>query len=376
MRSGMKISILLPDLRPGGAERMRLHMADWWIRKGLDVEFVLCRQHGDLLEQLPVGATVCDLGAARVRNALLPLANYLRQRTPDALLAAMWPLTVISPLAAKATRFGGRVVISEHAPQSRSHAGRGWLHNAVMAATMHWGYRMANGRVGVSSGVADDMAKLSRMGRAAFDVVPNPAATGQVAACYELPGDIAGLQGPLVLSVGNLKAVKRHDLLIRAFAKLPRGDATLCILGEGAERARLSALVEELGLEGRVLLPGYRRDPAPWYAHADVFVLASDHEGFGNVIVEALEQGVPVVCTDCPVGPRDILDGGKYGTLVPVDNVEALAQAMEEALLREHDREALKRRAQDFSVQRAADSYLDLLIPDWRQGLVPEEAKS
>src|SRR5690606_26732556 len=138
----------------------------------------------------------------------------------------------------------------------------------------------------------------------------------------------------------------------------------LCILGEGEERPRLQALVDALGLDGRLLLPGYQSDPAPWYAHADLFVLSSDHEGFGNVIVEALEQGVPVVSTDCPSGPREILEGGKYGTLVPVGDAAALASAIDDALSREHNHDALKRRAQDFSVDKAADAYLDLLLPD------------
>lgn len=344
------------------------------MRAGMSVEFVLCRKRGDLLEQLPIKAAVCDLDAQRVRSSLFPLVRYLRQQAPDALLAAMWPLTVIAPLAAKLARFHGRVVVSEHAPQSLSYMARGHLHNAVMAATMRAGYRMANARVGVSSGVADDMAKLSRIDRAAFRVIHNPAATGQVMTHYERPQAIAGLEGPVILSVGTLKAVKRHDLLIRAFAQLVRSDATLCILGEGAERKRLENLIDELDLEGRVLLPGYQSDPARWYAHADLFVLASDHEGFGNVIVEALEQGVPVVSTDCPSGPREILERGKHGTLVPVGDVAALAKAMEDALLQEHDHQALKRRAQDFSADKAADAYLDLLLPDWRRSLTEAEA--
>jgi glycosyltransferase involved in cell wall biosynthesis len=172
--------------------------------------------------------------------------------------------------------------------------------------------------------------------------------------------------GPILLAVGTLKAVKRHDLLVRAFARMPRADATLCILGEGQERAGLETLIGSLGLQDRVLLAGYQADPAPWYAHADLFVLSSDHEGFGNVLVEALEHGLPVVSTNCPTGPHEILEDGKYGRLVPVGDVDALARAMDKALSANHDREQLKRRALDFSVEKAADAYLDLLLPDWR----------
>ena len=365
----MKIALLLPDLRPGGAEHMHVHMADHWSQMGFETEFVLCRKQGELLASLPQCSTVVDLQAKRVRNSLLPLVNYLRQRKPDALLAAMWPLTVIAPLAANISRFSGKVVISEHAPLSLGYAGQGYLHGRLMAASMRAFYAWAEARVGVSHGVADDMARLSGLPRDAFTVIHNPAASRSVLPDYLRPDALGDQPGFVVLSVGTLKAVKRHDVLIRAFAGMGRADARLFILGEGSERGRLESLVRELGLEGRVLLPGYQPDTAPWYAHADLFVLSSDHEGFGNVIVEALEQGTPVVSTDCPSGPREILEDGKYGTLVPVGDVDALAKALDEALSRDHDREALKRRAQDFSVDKAADAYLDLLLPGWRGGL-------
>lgn len=362
-----RIGIFLPDLRPGGAERLHLQLAHEWRQRGFAVDIVLRQARGDLLPQVPAGARVVDLQAPRVRHAILPLARYLKAEQPDALLAAMWPLTVLAPFAARRAGFRGRVVVSEHAPQSLSYASRGWLHNRLMAASMRVGYRMADARVGVSSGVADDMARLSGMPRAEFDVIHNPAATGKVVAKYPRPQALAGVRGRVILSVGTLKPVKRFDLLLQAFAKMAQHDTTLCILGEGAERAKLEALVSGLGMQGRVLLPGHQADTAPWYAHADLFVLASDHEGFGNVIVEALEHGQPVVCTDCPSGPREILEDGKFGALVPVGDVDALAKAMAEALSRDHDREALKRRAQDFSVDKAADAYLDLLLPDWRE---------
>lgn len=363
MKLPVRIAILLPDLRPGGAERLHVTLAQEWERQGIAVEFVLLRRTGALLSQLPPTLTTVDLKAPRVRAAWRPLMRYLRESPPDSLLAAMWPLTVLAPTVARRVGFRGRVVISEHAPQSLSHARRGWFHNAVMAATMFAGYRMADARVGVSSGVADDMAHMSGMDRAAFRVIHNPAATGQVAARYQPPPAIAGMQKPIILSVGTLKLVKRQDLLIRAFARVTRKDATLCIVGDGAERAKLEDLIRSLGLRDRVLLAGYHADPAPWYAHADIFVLSSDHEGFGNVIVEALEHGVPVVSTNCPTGPHEILEDGKHGTLVPVGDVDALAEAMDDALSREHDHQALMRRAEDFSVRKAADAYLNLLLP-------------
>ena len=356
-----RIAILLPDLRPGGAERMHVTLARHWLQQGVDVDFVLQRNTGELLAEVPDDATVFDMRAGRVRRILLPLMKYLRERSPAAVLAAMWPLTVMCPLAARICGYRGRVVVSEHAPQSLSYADRGHLHNIFMMTSMRACYPWADHRVAVSRGVAEDMSRLSGLEIDKFDVIHNPAATGRVLqrADCNLP---FSCKGPLILTVGSLKKVKRHDLLIRAFALLRIPAACLVILGEGAERRKLEDLARELGVGHRIHMPGFQGGPGPWYARADLFVLSSDHEGFGNVIVEALEQGTPVVCTDCPSGPREILDDGKYGALVPTDNVDALAKAMEDSLSRGHDRELLKGRARAFSVDQAAAKYLNLLL--------------
>lgn len=364
----MRISVLLPDLRPGGAERIHVRMADIWLRRGFDVEFVLLRRAGELLPQVPEGASLVALDAPRVRSAFVPLARYLHRRSPQALLAAMWPLTVLAPLAARAAGFRGRVAVSEHSPLALAYAGRGRLHLAVLRGSTRLAYPWADARIGVSGGVADGLAALSRLPRSGFRVVHNPAAGTRApsGSLHRPPG--LGEAGRVLLTVGTLKKVKRHDLLLEAFARIDEPGLVLCILGEGDERARLEALVRDLGMQGRVSMPGYVADPAAWYAHADLFVLASDHEGFGNVLVEAMEHGIPVVSTDCPAGPREILADGRYGTLTPVGDPDALAAAMQAALRGSHDHAALKARARDFSAEKIADEYLDLLLPDWRAG--------
>ena len=130
------------------------------------------------------------------------------------------------------------------------------------------------------------------------------------------------------------------------------------ILGEGDLRPAMERQIAELGLQDRVALPGFFQDPYPWFRSADLFVLSSDWEGFGNVIVEALECGVPVVSTDCPSGPAEILENGRYGRLVPVGDVDALANAIIVTLHETPDRQALMNRAKDFSVDKISDEYL------------------
>lgn len=368
LRADCRIAVLLPDLRAGGAEKLHVNLATEWVSRGVTVEFVLRQARGELIPLLPEGASLVDLKVRRVRSLFWPLVRYLREARPDVLLVAMWPLTAIAPLAARWAGFRGRIVISEHSPQSLAYRHKGWFHSIVLRASTWLGYRLANVRIGVSSGVANDMAKLSRMPREAIKVQYNPAALGRARpGAPVLPPELQGVSGPRILAVGTLKVVKRFDLAIEAFARLPASlGATLCIVGEGQERGALEGRIEAQGLGRRVLLPGYVADPMPWYSSADLFILSSDYEGFGNVIVEALEQGVPVVSTDCPSGPREILEDGKYGRLVPVGDSDALARAMLESLQSQHDHAALKARARHFALDKVADQYLDLLLPGWR----------
>lgn len=359
----MKIAIFLPDLRGGGAERLHVSLAEQWSCLGVTTEFVLLRAIGDLIEILPFSAKVVDLGSERVRSAFWPFVNYIKDNKPDAIITAMWPLTVMAPLAARVAGFRGRVIISEHSPLSIAYTHHTLLHRLVMRASQRMCYPLADLRVAVSSGIADDLASLSGIPREEFTVIHNPAALGKVNVNATCPEQLSELSGPIILTVGTLKPVKRHDLLIEAFSRLPPSlGATLCILGEGQMRKQLERQVDCLGLQGRVLLPGFVLDPGPWYAHSDLFVLSSDYEGFGNVIVEAMEYGLSVVSTDCPVGPTEILEGGRYGKLVSPENVEALSFGMLSALGEEPNRSALKKRAKDFSLDVIARRYLDAIF--------------
>ena len=158
----------------------------------------------------------------------------------------------------------------------------------------------------------------------------------------------------------QIKQFKKQYLqLIKAFSLLPSNlNAKLIILGSGQLRDHLISLIGELNLTERVELPGFVHDPSQWYRTADLFVLSSRWEGFGNVIVEALECGVPVVSTRSG-GPTEILNDGAYGKLVPVGDCNALATAMEESFGALHDHELLRNRAQDFSISLISDKYLN-----------------
>ena len=364
-RNAMRtVAMFLPDLRAGGAERVAVNLCNAFVQRGIDVDLVLIRRHGELLGQLDPAVRVIGFESRRIRGSLRPLATYLREARPDALLAHMWPLPLIALWARFLSRSRARVVGVSHTTWTRSELFEHPLTRFNIKISMRTFYRYLDGMVAVSDGAADDLSNISGLARDRITTIYNPIVGAA------LPGEVgdvvpdawrSGVHAKL-LAVGTLKTIKDYPTLLRAFAMLrTRQDARLLILGEGDQRAALETLVASLGLGDSVFLPGYASDTRPYYRAADLFVLSSTGEGFGNVIVEALEQGTPVVSTDCPSGPREILEDGKYGTLVPVGDVEALANAMEEVLSRQQDHEALKRRANDFSVYKAADAYLRLL---------------
>ena len=357
------ISLLLPDLRGGGVERIRLVLAREFTRLGHTVEFVLMRATGDLLPEAQRDFAVVDLATPRARNVAPALVRYLRQRRPDALIAAMWPLTVIAPLAARMAGFRGKVLVSEHNTLTQQYKAWGSLHRFGVRASTLVGYRLASARVGVSLGVCADIAGLSFMSQGLFTTIYNPVRPAIQPGWDDLRASHAlwGTDGARILTVGSLKDQKNHALLLRAFAAMSRPEARLMLLGQGTNEAALRALASDLGIADRVIFAGFHADPSPFYATADLFVLSSDHEGFGNVIVEALSFGLPVVSTDCPSGPAEILQGGRFGTLVPVGDAHALARAMSNALVAPVDRATLIRRAADFAPETAARKYLDLL---------------
>ena len=358
------ISILLPDLRGGGAERVNLDLGREFVREGYEVEFVVRRAQGEFLEEARQFFSVVDLKAARVRNLPRALFRYLQQRQPDVLLSAMWPLTFIGPFAARWASPRSRALVSEHGILSLQYRDWGLLHRFALRATTGLGYRLAHHLIGVSSGVAKDMAELSFMPAHRFETIYNPVSQRPVPSDLEFiaADSLWGVpRSKRILAVGRMKTVKNYPLLLRSFALLDDPEARLMFVGEGEGRAALASLAKELGVMDRVIFAGFRPDPTPFYRTADLFVLSSNSEGFGNVIVEALACGTYVVSTDCPSGPAEILDNGRYGSLVPVGDSAAMARAMRKALETQVEPERLRLRASEFTPQIAARKYIELI---------------
>lgn len=365
------ISIVLLNLRAGGAERVAVNLANGFVQRGYAVDMVLLSATGEFLADLLPGIRVVDLKVKRLRSALFPLVRYLRQSRPVALLACMWPLTVFALLARTLSRVPTRVLVAEHTTWSRSELLARWSVGWQVRTSMHRFFPGADGIVAVSQGAADDLARFANLDRKSITVIYNPV-VGDAKPPASAPFAPAGWwTGPhsKVLAVGTLKTIKDYATLLQAFARLRQQvDARLLILGEGECRPALEARARQLGIEASVFMPGFVRDISPYYQNADLHVLSSTGEGLPTVIIEALAVGTPVVSTDCPSGPREILRDGQFGRLVPVGDVVALATAMAESLVATHDSAALKARAQDFSIDKATDRYLELLFPQTSSG--------
>ncbi|ARN83275.1 hypothetical protein B1812_01365 [Methylocystis bryophila] len=367
------VTLVLPSLGVGGAEVVNALLARELMKRGFRVEFVVGRDDSEASKLLPSGASYIVMESKNHRGFISPLVSYLLKRRPDILVGSMWSLTTTVAMAHFLAGSRAKLCIWEHSTLSVQYGGRGWAHRFLLKNSLTFALARADVRIAVSGGVADDLAALSDLPREKFEVIYNPICLAPVtspAVEHEAESLWGGWRGPRIISVGNFKAQKNHAMLLEAFRQLlATREARLLILGTGVLFESTRALASSLGIVDKVLLPGLRANPAAYYKSADLFVLSSNFEGFGNVIVEALSCGLPVVSTDCRSGPAEILEDGRYGRLVPVGDSVALAQAMLDSLDDTHDKEALKRRASEFSPERMVDQFLRSVYPDSERGL-------
>lgn len=330
------IAFFLPSLRGGGAERVMINLAQGITERGFAVDLVLAAAEGTFLEQLPPAARLIDLRAGRVLPSLAPLTRYLRRERPRALISSMSHANLVALWASMLARRGTPVLVTVHNTLSQTTQQQGPLVGRLWPRLLRTFYPWAAHVVAVSRGAADDLARTSGVSRDRVKVVYNPVITpSMIALARQSPGHpwFTPGQPPVILGVGRLTQQKDFATLLRAFAEVRRRRAArLVILGEGEERAALAGLAQQLGVTEDVALIGFRENALAYMAASAVFVLSSAWEGLPTVLIEALATGTRVVSTDCPSGPREILQGGRLGALVPVGDSSALAEAILAAL--------------------------------------------
>jgi glycosyltransferase involved in cell wall biosynthesis len=357
------IAFFLPGLHGGGAERIVLNLTQGIAERGLAVDLVLAAATGPLLDQVAPGVRLVDLKSPRVLRSIGPLARYLRNERPRALVSSMSHVNLVALWAAKLAGTAVPVVVTEHNTMSQSALEQGWLERNLWPPLLRGFYPWASHVVAVSRDAADDFARTVGLPRERVQVIYNPVIMpGMKSRAHQAPDHPWFAGGPpVILGIGRLTRQKDFSTLIRAFAGVRRQrPARLIILGEGEDRGALEALVAELGLKDDVALPGFRDNPLAYLAASALFVLSSAWEGLPTVLIEALAAGTRVVSTDCPSGPREILQDGRLGSLVPVGDVSALSEAMAAALdcpARPIPAGAL----QPFTREAAVDNYLRLM---------------
>jgi glycosyltransferase involved in cell wall biosynthesis len=398
------VAIYFENLDGGGLQVVQLNVARELAVRGYHVQLIVSEARGALQSAVPPRIDVVELGPAS-RLATLWTARRLGRGTPAALLAAILrhsdvdasfrnvpalvthlqrsrPRTLLAAqpsrnlealLACRLLRDAPRVVVSEHNDLRSGHPlGHGKVGRRLISL-QRWLYPAAHGVVAVSRGVAADVVRRARMPSERISVIYNPVVTPDIPRLAAEPVSHPWLiesGPPVILAAGRLGAAKDFPMLIRAFARLrQRRPARLVIIGQDkSERktarrmARFRGIADEGGIAGEVDFPGFVANPFAWMARASVLAVSSRHEGFCNVIAEALACGCPVVSTDCPSGPAEILDGGRWGRLVAVGDEAAMAEALERTLDEPPDCTALRRRGADFSVAAAVDRYETLLF--------------
>ena len=389
------LALFLPALQGGGAERVVLDLARAFSQSGHLVDLVLSRLRGELVSDVPDSVRIVELGTPRPAisilsllrlpvdtwSAILPalarkplkkvrslprLERYLVEERPDVLMASTDIPNLLALWAARLARAETRVFVKQDISLAqRVKKATSPLERKLPRLIRRW-YPRADGIIAVSAGVADELVQVADVPREKIRVIYNPVDLRRIATLaaeaiddpWFRPGE-----PPVLVAAGRLHKQKDYPTLFRAFSRArARTKLRLVILGEGEERPQLEALSRELGLSEDVRLLGFQRNPYAYMARATAFVLSSVYEGLPTVLIEALACGCRVVSTDCPTGPSELLEGGRYGRLVPVADDAALAEGILATLHAPRSAEQLRRKAESFSIETVADSYLRLLL--------------
>lgn len=373
-----KIALFMPTLAGGGAERVMLTLAESFIRQRFDIDVVVSRTDGErgvLRTEVPAGAHLVDLAAPRLISSICGFAAYLRRAQPCSVVSAITDANCAAVCARALSGTHPRLVISQHSNMSLSAANATTMRRKHFPTFCRWTYPRADAVVAVSAGVADDLTNTIGIPRQRVKVIYNPVITSAMLSASLEPVNHPWFrpgEPPVLLGVGRLVPEKDFATLIRAFALLRKHrPARLVLLGEGEQRTMLTTMIKKLGVDEDSALLGFTHNPYTFMRAANVLVLSSRYEGLSNVIIEALACGTQVVSTDCPSGPAEILENGKWGQLVPVGDPERLASAISYALdLRDIYRPELDRSLQRFTARVIARDYLALLGAEQRTNTV------
>lgn len=394
MKPGPKVAILVSGRQVASRERMFIEIAEQLMVRGALVEFLAAGPEPELSAAIPAHIPLRNVSpfprraagikiahGVRIAASIIPLGRYLRRERVDTLFTTSIPPNIAGLLAARWSGWLGRIVLRQsNAVYSSAAPEFAQVDRHLRDRLIPGLYDHADAIIANSGGVAQNLIALG-LDANRITSIPNGVDYGWIAdqagepPSWMRPGPN---RRPTIITVGRLVPQKDQACLLRAFALVAtRVDADLVIVGTGPELATLRQLARQYAIEARVHFAGRQSNPYPLLARADLFVLSSRFEGMPNVLIEALACGLPVVSTDCPSGPREILADGAYGQLVPVGDAERLARAMERALKSPSEPERQRRRARAFDVADIARRYVDVILPSSQpaRGKLPQAAE-
>lgn len=363
------LAVLMSEIGSGGMGKMRIHLMNALADAGYAVDLVLGKHKAE--HQLPLSpqVRVIKLGTTHAVFAVPRLALYLRRVRPKALLSQRIRVTVLAHRARAVAGVATPIHATGNTHESRSVLAYPPREQRRRLARIRKYFSRNDGMIAVSRGVAEDHAALMGWPVDAIDIAPNPVVTPEIESLAREPVEHPWFQQgepPVVLGIGRLAEQKDFPTLIRAFARFRQHrEARLVILGEGQLRGELQALARGQGVEADFDMPGFTGNVYAYLARSRMFVMSSAWEGLGNVLIEALAVGTPVVSTNCPSGPSEILEDGRLGPLVPVGDDAELADAMARTWDAPPDPDALRESAHKrYSVAASAASYIRALHLD------------
>lgn len=361
------IALFIPSLSGGGAERVFSVLANAFCAQGLQVDVVLVDAKGAFLSVLDKRIHVVDLKKSSASASLFSLAGYLKTTRPQALLCALDYANVIATMAWLFAGKPCRIFLSEHSTPSMLMKQSSAFIRGVLPLLMKHLYRCADRIVAVSDGVAADLSAFIQLSPQHICTIYNPVDLAQIRQAALLPLSDDWLQpdaAPVFVAVGRLSTEKNFPMLIEAFEQCRAiHQCRLIILGEGPARSALEQQIAVSHFRGDIRLAGFCSNPYAYMRNAAALILSSNTEGLPTVLMEALACNTQIIATDCPHGPSEILQQGRWGTLVPVGDVQAMAQAMS-AYLQQPSCFAVAERAEAFNIKNAAAQYIQLMFGD------------
>jgi glycosyltransferase involved in cell wall biosynthesis len=367
---GPDLAVLLRAFEGGGAQRDMILLCNALAAKGVQIVILCLRSEGPLRALLDPSIAVVEVSGRQIRYAIPGLRRILRDVAPAAIVSSEASLNLCTLIAVRTLPRNKqpKLVLREVGSPSIAQSRDPYAQNRIGYRILKYLYRYADRVIALTEGARRDLRENFAVpdDRIALMLTNAVIPDAQVRRLARWDGE-SGREDNLVVCVGRLSPEKDQRTLIRAMAMLP-GELPsqpqpwrLALVGEGAERAALEALARDLGLADCIVFAGQVADPFAFMMRARVAVCSSVYEGLCNAIIEALACGTPVVSTNCPYGPSEILQGGRFGALTPVGDAKAMAAAIAAALIEIPDRGALRARGFDYTAERAAQRFLEII---------------